>query len=49
MIAPDPLESSRQQHGLLTYALVQEGLQLRQADFDPKNGEKSGGHLGLPV
>jgi sulfur relay (sulfurtransferase) complex TusBCD TusD component (DsrE family) len=33
------LESSREQHGLLTWALVQEGLERKKADFAPKNGE----------
>lgn len=33
------LESSRAQHGLLTYALVLEGLQQMKADYWPKNGE----------
>lgn len=33
------LESSREQHGLLTWALIQEGLEQKNADFAPKNGE----------
>jgi len=33
------LEVERHQHGLLTYALVSEGLLARAADFSPVNGE----------
>ena len=32
-------EISELGHGLLTYALIEEGLNRRQADFDPKDGQ----------
>jgi hypothetical protein len=32
-------EASQLGHGLLTYALVEEGLKQRAADSDPKDGE----------
>jgi len=33
------LENSRLGHGYLTYALIEEGLKQRKADFDPLDGE----------
>lgn len=33
------VETSRLGHGLLTYALIQEGLVEGRADFDPKDGQ----------
>src|SRR5207247_2419372 len=33
------LEASQYQHGLLTYALIEEGLKSGKADMNPKDGQ----------